>query len=126
MLAGRVVDELGEAVAEAEVTAMRMQFTNGKRRLVPSGRNGTTNDLGQFRIYGLPPGEYYVSATLRNMTTMMIDMIGGGVGRPDRLQPEHRLRVDLLSGHADSRRGAARRARGRPGAAPASTSSCSP
>ena len=45
---------------------MRLQFTNGKRRLVPSGRNSTTNDLGQFRIYGLPPGEYYVSATLRN------------------------------------------------------------
>ena len=41
-----------------------------------------TNDLGQFRIYGLPPGEYYVSATLRNMNTMMIDMLGGGAGGP--------------------------------------------
>jgi hypothetical protein len=82
VLAGRVADEFGEAVAEAEVTAMRLQFTNGKRRLVPSGRNGTTNDLGQFRIYGLPPGEYYVSATLRNMSTMVIDMLGGGAGGP--------------------------------------------
>jgi protocatechuate 3,4-dioxygenase beta subunit len=81
VLAGRVADEFGEAVAEAEVTAMRMQFTNGRRRLVPSGRNGTTNDLGQFRIYGLPPGEYYVSATLRNMITMM-DALGGGPGGP--------------------------------------------
>jgi hypothetical protein len=78
VLAGRVADEFGEAVAEAEVTAMRLQFSNGKRRLVPSGRNGTTNDLGQFRIYGLPPGEYYVSATLRNMNTMVLDMLGGG------------------------------------------------
>ena len=83
VLAGRVSDEVGEAVAEAEVTAMRMQFTNGKRKLVPSGRTGTTNDLGQFRIYGLPPGEYYVSATLRNMNMMMIsDMLGGGDGGP--------------------------------------------
>ncbi|HMC75989.1 MAG TPA: carboxypeptidase-like regulatory domain-containing protein, partial [Vicinamibacterales bacterium] len=41
VLAGRVSDEVGEAVAEAEVTAMRMQFTNGKRKLVPSGRTGT-------------------------------------------------------------------------------------
>jgi protocatechuate 3,4-dioxygenase beta subunit len=88
VLAGRVVDEFGEAVAEADVTAMRMQFQNGKRRLVPSGRNANTNDLGQFRIYGLPPGEYYVSATLRNMTTMMLDMaaaggmVAGGSGSP--------------------------------------------
>ena len=82
VLAGRIVDEFGEAVAEAEVTAMRMQFQNGKRRLVPSGRNGQTNDLGQFRIYGLPPGEYYVSASLRNMSSMMIDMLGGGPGGP--------------------------------------------
>jgi len=82
VLAGRVVDEVGEAVAEAEVSAMRMQYQNGKRRLVPSGRTASTNDLGQFRIYGLPPGEYYVSAQLRNAGTMMIDMIGGGVGGP--------------------------------------------
>jgi len=83
VLAGRVVDEFGESVAEADVTAMRMQFQNGKRRLVPSGRNASTNDLGQFRIYGLPPGEYYVSATLRNMTTMMLDMaVAGGVASP--------------------------------------------
>jgi protocatechuate 3,4-dioxygenase beta subunit len=78
VLAGRVADEFGEAVAEAEVTAMRLQYANGRRRLVPSGRNGTTNDLGQFRIYGLPPGEYYVSATLRNMNMMVMDMMGGG------------------------------------------------
>ena len=50
----------------------------GRRRLTPSGRNASTNDLGQFRIYGLPPGEYYVTATLRNMGTMMIDMLAGG------------------------------------------------
>jgi protocatechuate 3,4-dioxygenase beta subunit len=80
VLAGRVVDEAGEAVAEAEVTAMRMQFQNGKRRLVPSGRNATTNDLGQFRIYGLPPGEYYVSASLRNMSAMVVEMMGAAAG----------------------------------------------
>jgi hypothetical protein len=82
VIAGHVVDEFGEAIAEADVTAMRMQFTGGKRRLVPSGRNGSTNDLGQFRIYGLPPGEYYVSATLRNMNSMVMDMLGGGPGGP--------------------------------------------
>jgi hypothetical protein len=33
---------------------------------MPSGRGGSTNDIGEFRVYGLSPGQYYVSATLRN------------------------------------------------------------
>jgi len=80
VLAGRVVDEFGEAVAEADVTAMRLQYQNGRRRLVPSGRNATTNDLGQFRVYGLPPGDYYVSATLRNLDNIMLDVLAGAKG----------------------------------------------
>ncbi|HEX6464746.1 MAG TPA: carboxypeptidase-like regulatory domain-containing protein [Vicinamibacterales bacterium] len=80
VLAGRIVDETGESVADADVTAMRMQFQNGKRRLVPSGRNATTNDLGQFRIYGLPPGDYFVSASLHNLSSMMVDFLGPGAG----------------------------------------------
>ena len=77
-VSGRILDEFGEPVADASVSTMRMQFTGGKRKLVPSGRQSTTNDLGQFRIFGLPPGEYYVSATLRTIDSMVMDMLGGG------------------------------------------------
>jgi hypothetical protein len=76
VLSGRIVDEFGEPVAEANVVAMRLQFSGGRRRLVQSGRNSTTNDLGQFRLYGLPPGDYYVSATLRSLDSMVMDMLG--------------------------------------------------
>ncbi len=66
VIAGRIVDEFGDAIPDVSVTAMRQTWQNGRRRLVPSpGRVAQTNDLGQFRIYGLPPGDYYVSATLR-------------------------------------------------------------
>ena len=82
VLAGRVIDESGEAVADADVTAMRMQFQNGTRHLVQTGRNAMTNDLGQFRIYGLPPGDYFVSATLHNMSSTVMDMLGAGAGGP--------------------------------------------
>src|SRR5262245_35854747 len=75
-VSGRVLDEFGDPVADANVMAMRMQYAGGKRRLVPSGRQSVTNDLGQFRLFGLPPGEYYVSATTRTLDTMMMDMIG--------------------------------------------------
>ena len=76
VISGRIVDEFGEPVADAMVTALRQSWMNGRRRLVSAGRTAQTNDLGQFRMYGLPPGEYYVSATLRNMESMMFDMMG--------------------------------------------------
>jgi len=82
VLSGRVLDEFGEPVADASVEAMRLQFLNGRRRLMNAGRNAQTNDLGQFRLYGLPPGEYYVSATLRSFDFMgdMMSGPGGPVG----------------------------------------------
>src|SRR5574339_384396 len=62
-ISGRLVDEFGDPVADALVSAMRSAWVGGRRRLQPTGRTSQTNDLGQFRIYGLSPGEYYVSAT---------------------------------------------------------------
>jgi hypothetical protein len=79
---GHIVDEFGEPVAEAVVNAMRMQYSGGRRRLVPMGRSSTTNDQGYFRLYGLPPGEYYVSASVRTMDAMVMDVLGGGAGGP--------------------------------------------
>jgi protocatechuate 3,4-dioxygenase beta subunit len=72
VISGRIIDEFGEPVADASVSAMRSTWSNGRRRLQSAGRTGTTNDLGQYRIYGLPPGEYYVSATLRGAQEMMV------------------------------------------------------
>lgn len=65
VIAGRINDEFGDPVAEAMVAAMRYRYFNGQRRLVPAGRFSQTDDGGNFRIYGLPPGDYYLSATLR-------------------------------------------------------------
>lgn len=66
VIAGSVHDEFGEPVAFARVSAMRYRFAAGQRRLVPFGGQGataTTDDLGQFRLHGLSPGDYYVSAS---------------------------------------------------------------
>jgi hypothetical protein len=72
VLAGRIVDEFGEPLPDVSVTAMRQTWSNGRRRLTPApGRIAQTNDLGQYRIYGLPPGEYFISATLRGGMEMM-------------------------------------------------------
>ena len=76
-ISGRIVDEFGEPVADAQVSALRSAWVNGRRRLQPAGRMAQTNDLGQYRIYGLAPGEYYVSATLRGGGDDRDDGVGG-------------------------------------------------
>jgi protocatechuate 3,4-dioxygenase beta subunit len=67
---GKIVDEFGDPVTDVSVTAMRYQYVQGSRRLMPAGRGGSTNDIGEYRIYGLTPGQYYISATLRNFSGM--------------------------------------------------------
>jgi hypothetical protein len=59
---GRVVDEFGEPVTGANVSPLRFRFANGQRQLAPVGTGDTTDDLGQYRLHGLPPGDYYVAA----------------------------------------------------------------
>ena len=61
-IAGHVYDEDGEPVAEAEVQALRYEYEKGQRTLVPAGF-AQTNDLGEYRLFGLPPGQYYVGAS---------------------------------------------------------------
>jgi hypothetical protein len=61
VITGRVLDEDGEPVVNANIQALRYEFVRGKRRLVPGG-GVTTNDLGEYRIFGLAPGRYYLSA----------------------------------------------------------------
>lgn len=64
-ITGRIVDEFGEPAADVQVAAVRSQYVNGTRRLLPAGRSASTNDLGEFRLFALPPGDYFLSATLR-------------------------------------------------------------
>jgi hypothetical protein len=66
VITGRVLDEAGDAVTDAQVAAVRAQTIGGVRRLVPAGRTVTTNDIGEFRLFALPAGDYFISATLRN------------------------------------------------------------
>lgn len=70
VIAGRVMDEFGEPLAEVQVQVLRSMMQGGGRRMMPSGRGDNTDDQGAFRIFGLQPGDYVVSATLRNESSM--------------------------------------------------------
>lgn len=66
VVTGRILDEFGDPVTGVQVMPMRYAYINGERRMQPSGLSGMTNDLGEYRIYGLTPGQYFVSATFRS------------------------------------------------------------
>jgi hypothetical protein len=63
VIAGRIVDESGDAMSGVNVRPMRYAFMAGSRRLMPTGVSDRTDDQGAYRLYGLAPGDYYVSAT---------------------------------------------------------------
>jgi hypothetical protein len=60
VIAGSVYDDLGEPADSVGILALRQQYFEGRRQLVPVGRPALTNDVGQYRLYGLPPGTYVI------------------------------------------------------------------
>jgi len=67
VIGGHVYDETGEPMPGATVRVMRYQYSQGQRQLVPTD-TAQTDDRGAFRVWGLNPGDYYVSAIARNFT----------------------------------------------------------
>lgn len=61
VIAGHVFDEAGDPLPGASVRVMRYEYAQGNRQLVPVGV-AQTDDLGGYRVWGLNPGDYYVSA----------------------------------------------------------------
>jgi protocatechuate 3,4-dioxygenase beta subunit len=81
VIVGRVLDELGEPVAGAMVVPMRAYDSpRGARQLRPAGMSDKTDDIGAYRLYGLSPGTYYVSAQGDDTLRAGIDTIGSAPG----------------------------------------------
>jgi hypothetical protein len=64
VITGHVYDEDGDPMPGVLVRVMRYQYLQGDRRLAPAG-TAQTDDKGQYRVWGLMPGEYYVNAQAR-------------------------------------------------------------
>jgi hypothetical protein len=61
-IAGRILDEDGSPFAGALVDALVTRSDNGADALV-SVASDQTDDRGEFRLFGLAPGQYYISAS---------------------------------------------------------------
>jgi hypothetical protein len=62
LVRGRVTDEDGDPLLNAQVSVMRQTFAAGHNRFEQVGSE-RTNDLGEYRIASLPAGNYFVSVT---------------------------------------------------------------
>ena len=59
---GRVTDEDGDPLPNAQVAVLRQTFASGHSRWEQAGAE-RTNDLGEYRVAGLAAGNYYVSVS---------------------------------------------------------------
>ena len=95
---GRIFDQDGDPAARVSVTLVRSTYLNGQRALRPSASD-QTDDRGQFRIYDVPPGTYYLMATMRVFG--MSDENRGvypSIYFPGVLDPQEATKVKMVAG----------------------------
>lgn len=65
VITGRVMDEDGDPIRGAEVRLMQYSYVSGKRQLRNMNQS-SANDKGEFRLYGVRPGTFYLQASGRS------------------------------------------------------------
>ena len=83
-LSGRVHDRLGQPIGGADVQALKATYQDG-RRVLTIVQSAVSDDRGEFRLFWLPPGRYYLSARHPEISGSMMQfsggvMVGGGGG----------------------------------------------
>jgi hypothetical protein len=62
IIGGRIFDEKGQLMSNANVQAFTVAYAFGRATLAPLVSK-VTDDRGEFRLFWAPPGEYYLAVT---------------------------------------------------------------
>jgi len=92
-ISGKVLDEDGQPLEEASVTALHYDYSGGAKSL-QAVASAQTNDRGEYRMFDVQPGRYYLMAVAsrRNLTLLMaVTLQSVGPGAPGRVAPESRV-----------------------------------
>jgi hypothetical protein len=95
-IAGRITDPDGEPMGRVRVMIMEAFYEDGRKRLYTLNVV-QSDDLGEFRFFWLPPGQYYVAAipedTDRQRVMFNVSPPGSGGHRTDVLPPVYKRRI---------------------------------
>ena len=83
VIAGRILDEDGEPLPFVSVQLMQFQSRQGRQQMNMTAGSGTTNDLGDYRIFGVAPGRYYLAATARPNGPSPTAQVRSANGQPE-------------------------------------------
>lgn len=72
VITGRVLTSDGEPIPGITVEAVKMEIANGRREFRESYANATTDDRGEYRLWNIAPGSYYVKAAGRASMNMFV------------------------------------------------------
>jgi hypothetical protein len=67
VISGRITDN-GQPVGIADVYALKISDFNGRVSLI-AGISAKSNDLGEYQIFWLPPGRYYVGVIIQDQAS---------------------------------------------------------
>jgi len=70
VIIGRVLDEEGDPMPTVQIMVTSARTQGGRRQQMPAG-SGMSNDIGEYRVAGLSPGRYFLSAVARQREGMM-------------------------------------------------------
>src|SRR5262245_60786497 len=113
-ITGHVFDENGDPLPGSTVRVLMYRYAQGNRQLVPAG-TAQTDDRGEYRVWGLNPGDYYISALAEHFN---VNFGRGGPGAPPRPAPAPGARGSRVPAGLDpTALDAALTARGLPGLA---------
>jgi protocatechuate 3,4-dioxygenase beta subunit len=71
VISGTITDEFGDPAFNTAVRVMRYVYGYGERYATTFGQQAFTDDRGTYRIAGLVPGEYVVSAVPRDVVSQL-------------------------------------------------------
>jgi 5-hydroxyisourate hydrolase-like protein (transthyretin family) len=102
VVTGRVRDAAGEPVADLDVSLMRLTYNEfGKKTLSNIGETEETDDRGEYRLYWVEPGRYYVMASRGDgygYSRSVVDRALPRVFHPGTLDPERASLLEVRSG----------------------------
>jgi protocatechuate 3,4-dioxygenase beta subunit len=76
VIAGRVTNQAGQPQPNTNVSAMSYQYVQGHRRL-SALFGGTSDAQGNYRIFNVPPGRYYLSTAAAGAAAILAALGGG-------------------------------------------------